>query len=219
MIDTNNLRQKLQSGDIVDHMDIHANVKPVLTELLDRLEAAERTAQDYLRIDREKALLAQRLEAVEKERDVLRAEVNHWKEQREPGAAGWRALAHKLQWLRDVDEDTRLYATPDASKITTWQPIDTAPKDGSQILLADHLVVSDGYFEPLSNNNKGSWIWPYVLRNPTHWKPLHDLPGAQAVPPMASDDTSLDKTQPAPSIPKLHVGNLPTLNLESSRKL
>ena len=27
----------------------------------------------------------------------LRAEVIHWKEQKEPGAAGWRALARKLQ--------------------------------------------------------------------------------------------------------------------------
>lgn len=64
--------------------------------------------------------------------------------------------------------------------MTMWQPIDTAPRDGSQILLADHMVVADGYFEPLSNNNKGSWIWPYVMRNPTHWMPLPELPGAQA---------------------------------------
>ena len=42
MIDINELRRKISSVDIVDHVDIHANVKPVLTELLDRLEAAEK---------------------------------------------------------------------------------------------------------------------------------------------------------------------------------
>ena len=41
MIDTKKLRQKLHSDDLVDHVEIHANVKPVLTELIDRLEAAE----------------------------------------------------------------------------------------------------------------------------------------------------------------------------------
>ena len=53
MIDINELRRKLQSDDLIDRIDIHANVKPALTELLDRLEAAE------------------------KERDALRAAVRH----------------------------------------------------------------------------------------------------------------------------------------------
>jgi len=60
-----------------------------------------------------------------------------------------------------------------------WQPIDTAPKDGSQVLLADRLVAADGYFESSANNDKGAWIWPYVLRNPTHWMPLTNLPPKQ----------------------------------------
>lgn len=42
MIDTDELRRKISSGDIVDHVDIHANVKSLLAELLDRLEAAEK---------------------------------------------------------------------------------------------------------------------------------------------------------------------------------
>lgn len=63
-----------------------------------------------------------------------------------------------------------------------WQPIDTAPKDGSQVLLADSLVAADGYFEPSVNNGKGSWIWPYVFRNPTHWMPLTNLPPEQETP-------------------------------------
>ena len=57
MIDINKLRRKLHSGDIVDHIDIHANVKPTLTELLDRLEAAEK----------ERDALRARVEAMEKQ--------------------------------------------------------------------------------------------------------------------------------------------------------
>lgn len=48
MNDINELRRKLRSDDLIDHVDIHANVKPVLTELLDRLEAVERE-RDALR--------------------------------------------------------------------------------------------------------------------------------------------------------------------------
>ena len=65
MIDINELRRKLRSGDIVDHIDIHANAKPILTELLDRFEAAE------------------------KERDALRAKITEM-EQQEP--VGWLRL-------------------------------------------------------------------------------------------------------------------------------
>ena len=43
MIDhAHELRRKLGSDDLIDHVDIHANVKPLLAELLDRLEAAEK---------------------------------------------------------------------------------------------------------------------------------------------------------------------------------
>ena len=47
MIDTKELRRKLRSDDPIDHIDIHANVKPVLTELLDRLEAVEKERDSY----------------------------------------------------------------------------------------------------------------------------------------------------------------------------
>jgi len=38
-----------------------------------------------------------RLEAAEKERDELRKAVVYWQEQKEPGAAGWRAIARRLR--------------------------------------------------------------------------------------------------------------------------
>ena len=58
---------------MIDIKELRKDKRPqsstVVHALLDRLEAAEQTLQDYLRIDREKAQIAQRLEAVEKERD------------------------------------------------------------------------------------------------------------------------------------------------------
>ena len=65
-----------------------------------------------------------------------------------------------------------------------WQPIETAPKDGSFILLATPKGrIADGFWSPVY----GVWSWPYVVVEPTHWMPLPELPGAQ--------------TQPAPSVP------------------
>lgn len=60
-----------------------------------------------------------------------------------------------------------------------WRPIDTAPKDGTRILLANSYVAADGYFDYLLNKGKGCWVWPYVLRNPTHWMPMPNLPPKQ----------------------------------------
>ena len=48
--DINELRRKISSVDIVDHIDIHANVKSTLAELLDRIEVAEKE-RDALRTE------------------------------------------------------------------------------------------------------------------------------------------------------------------------
>ena len=76
MIDINELRRKISSVDIVDHVDIHANVKPTLTELLDRLEAAEK---DIALKEKLIDALGLGLNATAHERDNLRAEVESWK--------------------------------------------------------------------------------------------------------------------------------------------
>lgn len=72
-----------------------------VSELLDRLEAAESARRDDYQnwmtaLDRNAELLA-KLEAAEKERDELRKAVVYWQEQKEPGAAGWRAIARRLR--------------------------------------------------------------------------------------------------------------------------
>ena len=65
MIDTKELRRKLRSDDLMDHVDIHANVKPVLTELINRLEAAEKSDAESLMMYRK----------ARGERDELRAKI------------------------------------------------------------------------------------------------------------------------------------------------
>lgn len=69
-MDAKELRRKLHSDDLIDHIDIHANVKPVLTELLGRLEAAEK---DIALKERVIDSLGSELNAAANERDVLRA--------------------------------------------------------------------------------------------------------------------------------------------------
>ena len=48
-IDIDELRRKVNSTDIVDHIDLHANIKPFLSEMLDRLEAAEKESDEFKR--------------------------------------------------------------------------------------------------------------------------------------------------------------------------
>ena len=80
MIDINELRRKLGSDDITDHVDIHANVKPALTELLDRrvLEAAEK---DIALKERIIDSIGLTLNAVSNERDALRARIEEMERQ------------------------------------------------------------------------------------------------------------------------------------------
>ena len=57
-----------------------------------------------------------------------------------------------------------------------WQPIETAPKDGSFILLASPKGrIADGFWSLVY----GVWSWPYVMVEPTHWMPLPERPNAQ----------------------------------------
>ncbi|HET8686032.1 MAG TPA: DUF551 domain-containing protein [Methanosarcina sp.] len=59
-----------------------------------------------------------------------------------------------------------------------WKTIDTAPKDGTKVLLMrmgeyGRCGMADGYY-----NERSVWVWPYVMKEPTHWMPLPPAPNA-----------------------------------------
>lgn len=71
-------------------------------------------------------------------------------------------------------EIARLKAAP------VWQPIETAPKDGSTVLLrgrGDHRIA-DGSWLQAAHGGLGAWVWPYVHSEPHHWMPLPAGPDA-----------------------------------------
>ena len=57
-----------------------------------------------------------------------------------------------------------------------WQLIETAPKDGTCILLrGTGGRHADGFWEPRAYNGNGCWVWPYIHGTPTHWTPLSPI--------------------------------------------
>jgi len=57
-----------------------------------------------------------------------------------------------------------------------WQPIETAPKDGTHVLLRsrkNHLA--DGCWIT-ANSQCGGWAWAYLLQEPTHWMQMPEPP-------------------------------------------
>ena len=120
MIDINELRRKLRSGDIVDHIDIHANVNPILTELLARLEAAEKE-RDALRAALRHE--ADCVEAAKAEIDELRAKIEAMEKQK-PVASVWRCDNGHIHGSceRTLPMGATLYALPGA------QPAPSVPE-------------------------------------------------------------------------------------------
>lgn len=64
-----------------------------------------------------------------------------------------------------------------------WQPIDTAPKDGSAILLSTEATIAAGYYEPGSVKFGIAPHWRNSCRDklsftPTHWAVLPPAPEA-----------------------------------------
>ena len=112
MIDINELRRKLRSDDLIDHVDIHANVKSILTELLDRLEAVENDSA------RHKALAESALRVAkgwEDKCDELRAKITEM-ERQEPVASVWRCDNGHIHGSceKTLPMGAKLYALPGA---------------------------------------------------------------------------------------------------------
>ena len=69
-----------------------------------------------------------------------------------------------------------LAAAPKLPQGDCWLPIESAPKDGSEILLVSRKCrIANGCWMT-ANDKVGAWMWPYVLQEPTHWMPLPQPP-------------------------------------------
>jgi hypothetical protein len=60
-----------------------------------------------------------------------------------------------------------------------WQPIETAPKDRTEIILRGRYNVT-GYVSDVYHSWwDGRWVrWPHAAFEPTHWMPILPLPHA-----------------------------------------
>jgi hypothetical protein len=61
---------------------------------------------------------------------------------------------------------------------TAWQPIETAPKDGTRILVCQRMVRGEMVFRSVRITHW--WFsfgrWNMTRGTPTHWMPLPDPP-------------------------------------------
>lgn len=100
--------------------------------------------------------------------------------------------ARGAQGLFDIDIQALTPDTPQETNIVSWQPIPTAPTDGTRQIVGHHAVnPCIGYYAALSDAERASvaakggaevvdgwyddaheWIDP----QPTHWTPLPDPP-------------------------------------------
>jgi hypothetical protein len=80
-------------------------------------------------------------------------------------------LAPLIERLERAAE--RAQAAPQPAVAAGWQPIETAPKDGTMILLCTPGgKAAGGAFHARYK----VWSWPYVMAEPTHWQPLPPAP-------------------------------------------
>ena len=77
-----------------------------------------------------------------------------------------------------------------------WQPIETAPTDGTRILLRGMGgKIADGHYgQPDGYANPKQFVWPYIHANPTHWRPLPEPPESAAAPAQADRDAPVEMT-------------------------
>lgn len=68
--------------------------------------------------------------------------------------------------------------------MTTWQPINTAPRDGTRILATwAHTWRTGPHIEVLETGEEGYWFYTFdgdaPVEEPTHWMPLPPDPNKE----------------------------------------
>lgn len=97
--------------------------------------------------------------------------------------SGEAAMQH---WVSKGASATPLYAAPvaPAAAPSEWQPIETVPKDGTEVALlfaADIEILGEIHPRVRAASWRGDWSIPYSRNNPpTHWAHLPAAPQGAA---------------------------------------
>ncbi|SEE52712.1 DUF551 domain-containing protein [Bradyrhizobium lablabi] len=105
---------------------------------------------------------------------------------------GYESAIELIDTLTKQRDDAE-YRVQELTKALEWQPIETAPKDGTNVLLADHEIVCTGFWASLNYAGTGAYSYTGWIAHfgsvqstrqpsPTHWMPL---PGS---PPVTLED-------------------------------
>jgi len=88
-----------------------------------------------------------------------------------------------------------------------WRSIETAPRDGTRILIADGRSTDAAYWSQCAKGYGGSKRYPWVIldetngvngmteTHPTHWQPLPAPPGATPAAPPAREAALVEALQ------------------------
>ena len=94
------------------------------------------------------------------------------------GPKHYECAVREIEALRaEVAEWKRVADALEAARKDGWQPIETAPKDGSEIILFDPDYSQRSGFEGRYSAPRGNWLSSYDSPvKPTHWMPLPPPP-------------------------------------------
>ena len=124
-------------------------------------------------------------------------DLNILPEQLEEFSQNWRIMkviqemhAHFEKLENHIDALEKLL--PQRDEVEGWQPIETAPKDGTKIIVyfpALGKAATAHWSKSCNNRTDGKWPWSYHVGSqafnrweaPTHWMPLPPAPGSASL--------------------------------------
>lgn len=94
----------------------------------------------------------------------------------------WLVFYGNFPGKEDYDEyRTLARLLREEADLQGWQPIETAPRDGTEVLLLRQddgaQYISDGIW---LSTGMGRWIWAHGRRQPNYWRPLPPPPQGRA---------------------------------------